>query len=110
MFERETEMSDFQWILFVILLFTLSAMIVIFFRRIYAGYQKIPRRGLIKVPMMKVFHNPFLEKPMWTLFNPATRTWEWFIDATHDEVEKYSGIEFTEEQGMKIISERKELD
>jgi hypothetical protein len=95
------------------------------------------QRRLITVPMMKIMYNPFHEKWMWTRFNPQSRTWEWFMDALDDEVENYvhdaieyskvdvdnellhrleidnvfySSMVFTEDEGMKIISQRKELE
>lgn len=67
---------------------------------------RTPQRKLIRERLMKIIYNPFNNKWMWTKFNPASRTWEWFEEALPIEVEKYQDVLFPEVNAMEIISER----
>lgn len=53
----------------------------------------IKNHRLIKERRMKILHNPFNDTYMWTIFNPATRTWHWSHNATQREIESWLGVE-----------------
>ena len=62
------------------------------------------QRILITEPMIKINFNPSTGKWEWSRLNPKTRTWEWLaVEATNDEIEKYTGKMFSEKEGYNIL-------
>jgi hypothetical protein len=94
-----------EWTILVVWLIVIVAMVIIKIAMHRRKPKPQPHR-YIKVPMMKILLNPYTGVWTWTLFNPKTRTWEWYKEALPDEIEKYSNMEFTELDGMIIIERR----
>lgn len=73
----------------------------------YIKPHRPPVKQRLTKPLMKIIFNPMSDKFMWTKFNPATRTWEWFEDALPLEVDLYQDLYYTEESFKEIIKARR---